>query len=134
MVLAQIRIDTFPESRSASVLVPFGQRADLRVRIDAKGAVTLWEGTNDKPSSWRGPAGPTTYSRVRLDNFAKEFDAQTKSWSDQRLDREIRELGEQATRSLPVEMIRALSTRPGLSVQVQHPNRSTSPSSWHSFQ
>ena len=57
MVLAQIRIDTFRNREVPLYSCPSDARR-LRVRIDAKGAVTLWEGTNDKPSSSRGPAGP----------------------------------------------------------------------------
>ena len=122
-VLEQVPITTFPHSLSVELPGVFGPPADLRVTVDANGQVTFWDRETGRTVRCAGRLTTAAGSRERLDKLVQDIDANTATWDDPRLQREILELGESACSELPQELLTAMSQRPGLTVHIMHPDK-----------
>lgn len=122
-VLGQVPITTFPHSLSVDLPGVFGPPADLRVTVDANGQVTFWDRDTGRTVRCAGRLTMAAGSRARLDKLVQDIDANTATWDDPRLEREILELGDSARSELPQELLTAMSQRPGLTIHVMHPDK-----------
>jgi hypothetical protein len=122
-VLGQVPITTFPDSLSVELAPVSGPPADLRITVDANGQVTFWDRDTGGTIRCAGRLTTAAGSRERLDKLVQDIDANTATWDDRRLQREILELGESARGELPQELLTAMSQRPGLTVHIVHPDQ-----------
>ena len=122
-VLGQVPITTFPHSLSVELPGVFGPPADLRVTVSANGQVTFWDRDTGRTVRCAGTLTTAAGSRQRLNKLVQDIDANTASWDDKRLQREILELGDSASSELPQELLTAMSQRPGLTVHIMHPDK-----------